>query len=112
MMNSLDMLIIVFMVMVAAALLSVSLMFLARRSRLKQVCLYIASALGVYAGYVGIRISSGSFPMQTAVGAIAAITAIGAVVLERLSKSDKKKLTASRIMVAAALVVGIANAIL
>lgn len=112
MMNSLDLLVIVFMVMAAAALLSLTLMFLARRSRLKQICLYIASALGVYTGYAGIRIGSVFFPMKAAVGVLAAITAIGAAVLERIAKGNNKKLIIARIMAAASVIVGMVNAIL
>lgn len=112
MMNSLDLLVIVFMVMAAAALLSLTLMFLARRPRLKQVCLYIASALGAYTGYVGVRIGLTGFPVQAAFGFAAIGIAIGAVVLERLGKGDEKKLTVSRIAAAASVIVGMVNAIL
>ena len=112
MMNSLDLLVIVFMVTVAAALLSLALMFLARGPRLKQVCLYIASALGAYTGYAGIRIGLAGFPVQVAVGLIAAAAAIGAIVLERLSKGNNKKLAASRIIATASVVIGMVNAIL
>lgn len=110
MMNSLDLLVIAFMVIVAVALLSLTLMFLARRPRLKQVCLWIVSALSVYAGYVGIRIGLVGFPVQVAFGLAVAAAGIGAIVLERLSKGDKKKLAISRLMAAAALIVGILNA--
>ena len=110
MMNSLDLLVIVFMAIAAAALLSLTLMFLARRPRVKQVCLYIASALGIYTGSVGIRIGLTGFPGQTAFGFAAAATGIAAIVLERLSKGDKKKLMISRIVSAASLVVGILSA--
>ena len=110
MMNSLDLLVIVFMAIAAAALLSLTLMFLARRPRVKQVCLYIASALGIYTGSVGIRIGLVGFPVQTAFGFVAAAAGIGAIVLERLSKGDKKKLMISRIVSAASLVVGILSA--
>ena len=112
MMNSLDLLVIVFMVMAAAALLSLTLMFLARRPRLKQVCLYIASALGVYTGYVGIRIGLTGFPVQTVFGFAAAAAAIGAVVLERLGKGNAKKLTLARIAAAASVIIGMVNAVL
>lgn len=111
-MNSLDLLVIVFMVMAAVALLSLTLMFLARRPRLKQVCLYIASALGVYTGYVGVRIGLTGFPVQAAFGFAVAAAAIGAVVLERLGKDDNRKLTLARIAAAGSVVVGMVNAIL
>ena len=81
MLTSLDWLVIVYMVMVAASLLSLCLMFLVRRPRMKQV------AIGV------------------AIGAVA----IAAIVLERTSKGNAGKFKFARIMAAAALIIGVIN---
>ena len=54
MLNSLDFLVIVAMGLVAASLLALCLMFLVRHKRVKQVCLYIAAALGLFVGKVHI----------------------------------------------------------
>ncbi|MBE6893697.1 MAG: hypothetical protein E7482_06775 [Ruminococcaceae bacterium] len=109
MLTSLDWLVIVYMGMVAASLLSLCLMFLVRRPRIKQVCLYIVAALGVYAASVGIRIGLGLFPVQVAVGVAAGAASIGAIVLERTAKGSEKKLKTARILAAAALVIGVIN---
>ena len=56
MLNSLDLLVIVFMGLVAAGLLGLCLMFLVRNPRIKKICLIATSALALYTGYIGIRI--------------------------------------------------------
>lgn len=51
MMNSLDLLVIVFMILVAASLMALCLMLLVRNPRIKKVCLYVVSALSIYTSY-------------------------------------------------------------
>lgn len=110
MLNSLDLLVIVSMLMVAASLLSLCLMFLIRRPMLQRICFYVVSALGVYAASVGIRIGFGLFPIQFIIGIVAGAASIGAVVLERLSKDNEQKNKIARVMAAAALIIGTINA--
>lgn len=112
MLNSLDLLVLVFMGLFAGSLLALCLMFLVRRPRVKQVSLYVVAALGIFAAYAGIRIGNVYFPVQTAVGVAAGLASIGAVVLERLARGEEKKLRLARLLAAAALVVGMVNAIL
>lgn len=111
MLNSLDLLIIVAMVLVAASLLSLVLMFLVKNKTVRRVCLYIVSALGVYMGYVGTQINFPGFGGQVAVAVILAIAAIGAVVLERLSKDNEKRFLIARVVAAVSLVGGLLNAL-
>ena len=87
MLTSLDWLVIVFMIMVATSFLSLCLMFLVRRPHIKRVCFYIVVALSIYAAAVGIA----------------------AIVIDRTSKGDEKKLKIARIMAATTLVIGIIN---
>ena len=94
MLTSLDWLVIVYMVMVAASLLSLCLMFLVRRPRMKQVCFYIGLGL---------------FPVQVAIGVAIGAVAIAAIVLERTSKGNAGKFKFARIMAAAALIIGVIN---
>ena len=108
--NSLDLLVIVFMVVAAVSLLSLCLMFLVRNPRIKKVCLYIVATLGIYTGYVGIRISSGFFPVQTAVGVIAAVAAIAAIVLSVIGKNKERNFKIARLVATGSLIVGMANA--
>ena len=110
MLNFLDLLVIVFMVLAAASLLALCLMFLVRNPRIKKVCFYIVAALGIYAGSIGIRTGTFLFPTQTAVGVIAAAVSIAAIVLVIVSKGEEKKFKIARLMAAAALLVGIASA--
>jgi len=112
MLNSLDLLIIVALVLIAASLLSLVLMFLVKNKTVKRICLYLVSALGIYLGYVGAYINWPGFGGQIAVGVIVALASIAAVVLELCSKGSESKNLVARIMAAAALVIGVANAFL
>lgn len=112
MLNFLDLLVIVFMVLSAGSLLALCLMFLVRNPRVKKICFFIVAALGIYAGSIGIRIGTSLFPTQTAVGVLTAAVSIAAIVLVLTGKGDEKKARIARILAAASLVVGIANAFL
>lgn len=107
----LDLLVVVFMGLIVASLLAICLMFLAKKPRLKKVCFFIVAALGVYLGTVGIRIGSGFFPVQTAVGFLIMIPIAIAVVLNLRSKSSKKKFNISCLIAAGSLVIALLNAI-
>lgn len=111
MLNSLDLLVIVAMGLVAASLLALCLMFLVRHKIVRRVCLYIVAALGLFAAYAGFRIGWPYFMGQAALALILGAVCIGAVVLERLSKDSKKKILIARIMAAAGLILGIVNAL-
>ncbi len=110
MITFLDLLVVVFMALAAASLLAVCLMFLVRNIKVKKVCFYIVVALGLYACTISFRIFWPFFPMQLALGIVLGAMSIAALVIERLSKGDKKKFTIARIMAAVSLVVGIINA--
>lgn len=109
-MTFLDLLVVVFVGVSAVSLLAVCLMFLVRKPLIQRICFYIVVALGVYCGWVGMRIGSFHFPMQTGIGAVAGMMSIAALVLERMHKGDEKKFFAARIFSAAALIIGILNA--
>ena len=110
MLNSLDLMIVVFMIVSVMSLLSLGLMFLVRSTQVKKICFYIVSALGIYIGSVGIRIGKFVFPVQTAVGVIVAIVSIAAIVLAVTGKDNEKKFQMAQFMAAGALVVGFINA--
>lgn len=110
MFTNLDFLFVTFMLLVAAGLLALCLMFLVRSPRLKKICFYIIVALGIYVSYIGIRIGNFGFPIQMAVGAVAGIASAGSLVLERMAKGDEKKFRAACILAAAALIIGMVNA--
>ena len=110
MLNSLDLLVIVFMVLVTGGLLSLCLMFLARNVRVKKICFYAVAALGIYAGYIGIRIGGGLFPVQTMIGAVVVVISIAAMIVNLMDRSNEKKFKMTQIVVTAAVVVGIMNA--
>jgi hypothetical protein len=112
MFTSLDLLVVLFMALAATALLAVSLMFLLRNKTVNRIFLYAVSAFGVYMAGVGIYIGGGMFPVQMAVGVIAALVSIGSVVLERVRKRSDKAFLIARIASAAALVVSLLNAAL
>lgn len=112
MLTFLDLLIIVSMVLIAASLLSVVLMFLVRNKKIQQVCFYISVALSLYIGFVGIQINWPGFFHQAVLAAVLALVSIGALVLQLLKKGDDKVFLYARIAAAAALVIGAINALL
>lgn len=111
-MTFLDLLIIVSMVLIAASFLAVVLMFLIKNKTFQRVCFYITVALGLYIGYVGIRINWLGFAGQAVLAAILALVGVGAFVLERVKKNDQKMFLVARIAASAALVIGVINALL
>ena len=113
MLTSLDLLIIVFMALGAATLLSLGLMFLLRNKKAKKVCFYVTSALGISMSWVGFRIGfGGMFPIQMALGIATALVCVGAIVFESVRKGNDGAFLVSRILSASALVIGFFNAIL
>jgi len=112
MLTFLDMLIIVSLVLIAASFLSLVLMFLVRNKKVQRVCFYIAVALSLYIGYVGVRINWPGFSNQAVLAAVLAIVAVGAFVLERIKKDNDKMFLLARIAASATLIIGTVNALL
>ena len=110
MVTFLDLLVVVVMVLCAVSLVAMALMFLVKNQKVKRICLYLVAALGVYMGYVGFRIMWVNSLAQTGLAVALALAAIGAVVLERLSKGSEKKFLISQVLASASLVVGMFNA--
>ena len=112
MITFLDLLIIVSMALIAASLLSVVLMFLIRNKKVQRVCFYMTAALSLYIAYVGIRMNWPDFYGQAVLAVVLALVSIGSVVLERVKKNNDKIFLITRIVSAAALVMGVINALL
>lgn len=112
MITFLDLLVIVSMALIAASLLALVLMFLVRNHTVRRVCFYITVALSLYIGYVGIRINWPDFFGQAVLAAVLALISVAALVLERVRKNDDKIFLYSRIAAAAALALGVVNALL
>ena len=108
----LDLLIVVVLALAAFSLVAMALMFLVKNRTAKRICLYIVAALGIYMGYVGLRILWPGFACQAALSVLAALVSIGAVVLERLSRDSKGTFLTAQIMASAALIVGMLSAFL
>ena len=112
MVTFLDLLVVVVMVLCAVSLVAMALMFLVRSKKVKRICLYLVAALGVYMGYVGLRIMWINSAAQSAFAVAMALAAIGAVVLERLSKGSEKKFLLAQVLASGSLVIGMFNAFL
>ncbi|MBQ7364282.1 MAG: hypothetical protein IJW46_01645 [Clostridia bacterium] len=112
MLNSLDLLVIVFMGLIALTLFSLALLFFLRNKKAKKVFFYITIALAVYLSTVAFRISSGLFFVQTVLSFVTAGAAIAALVLERVSKGNEKLFLLARIISSCALILALLNAIL
>lgn len=108
----LDLLVVVSMALVAGSFLSVALMFLVKNQKVRRVCFYVAVALSVYVGYVGVRINWHGFYGQAFLAVALALVSLGALVLERVGKGNEKRFLVARIAAAAALVLGTVNALL
>lgn len=108
----LDLLIVVVMVLAVVSLVAMVLMFLVKNRKVSRVCLWIVAALGIYMGYVGLRIMWVNSLAQSALAVMMALTAIGSIVLERLSRDNYKMYLTAQIMASAALIVGMFNAFL
>ena len=110
MVTFLDLLVVVVMVLSAVSLVAMALMFLVKNRKVKQICLYLVAALGVYMGYVGCRILWPGFLPQVILAVAMALVSIGAVVLERLSKGSEKKFRLAQVLASVSLVIGMFNA--
>ena len=108
----LDLLIIVSMVLIAASFLSLVLMFLIRNKKVQHVCFYIATALSLYIGYVGIQINWPGFTGQAVLAAGIALVSVASLVLALVKKGNDRVFLYARIAAAVALVIGTANALL
>lgn len=108
----LDLLIIVSMVLIAASFLAVVLMFLIRNKKVQRVCFYMATALSLYIGYVGIRINWMGFEAQAILAAVMALVSVASLVVVLVKKSDERVFLYARIAAATALVIGTVNALL
>ena len=109
MLNSLDLMVMIFMALATLSLLSLSLLFLVRNPRIKKVCFFMVAVLALYAASIGVRIGGFLFPVQTAVGVAAGIVSIAAIVLVLTGKGNEKKFNLARTMAAASLVIGIVS---
>lgn len=106
MMTLLDALVIIFMAMVGVAFLGMILMFLVKKTKVKQIGLYLTLISAVIAGGIGVEIGALDFPVQTAVGIAVILAAAAAFVWER----RKKKMMYAQIVASFAVVIGIVNA--
>ena len=109
MLNSLDLLVIVFLSLGGAGLLAACLLFLSKKPIVRRICIFALAGLSLFLSYGGIYIGLSGFPFQTAVAVIAGLAAVASVVLELVGKGDKSGL-AARILSAAGLVLGLAAA--
>lgn len=105
----LDLLIVVALALTAVSLVAMVLMFLVKNRTVKRVCLYLVAALGIYMGFVGLDILWPNFLGQAMIAGLVILTAIGAVLLERLRKNSDNALPAAEVMASTALVVGMLN---
>ena len=111
MFTSLDFIVIVFMTLAALSLIALILMFAAKSPKFKRVSLYTASVLGVISGYIAFQIGWPYFVGHALLGVLVALASILAVIIERTGKKKANAYKTARIIAAAALVIGIINAI-
>ena len=111
MFTTLDLLVVAFLVLTAATLCALSLMFLLKNSKAKKVFFYIACGLGLYLSWGGLSMGLlGMFTEQIVIGLLTAVMCVASFAVERIGKGNEKMFLAARIVSAAALVLGMANA--
>lgn len=102
--TSLDHLMIAFMLIAAVSLLSLTLMFLVRRTKIRKICFWAVSVLAVYISTIAIRIGGIYFPFQTGLGIFTMIAAITSPVLSIVFKNNEKVCKITRVASAVSLV--------
>ena len=109
MLNSLDLLIIVFLTTAVIGLLALVLLFLSKKPLVRRISLFLLAALSLFLTWGGISIGLAGFPAQVAVAVLGGLAAIASVAVELVGKSEKSALF-SRILSAAGLVLSTAAA--
>ena len=98
------------MSLAATGLLASVLMFLVKNDRIKRICFYVVAALGIYMGYVGIRILWPGFLSQAVLSIVMAMISAVSLVLAWKSQGNNKKFKLAQVMAAAAMFIGMFNA--
>ena len=109
MLDSLDWLVVIFLIVGVTGLLSLGLMFLAKNETIKKISFYVLVVLGMTVSWMNAKMTPSSYPGELALGWGLGALSMAALLLEVCSKSEKKTKIA-RILTAISVVLGIANA--
>lgn len=109
MLNSLDLLIIVFLALSVVSLLALVLLWLVKKPIVRRICLFTLAALSLYLAVMGIYIGRFVFIGQTLAGIAAVALAIAAIAVEFVGKGEKAPLL-SRSLMSGAVVLGFLSA--
>lgn len=108
-----DLLVVVFMTLIALTVLSIVLLFLLKNGIAKRVFFYLALALGLFASWGAISIGLiGSFIIQLVLGIATAVICVGLGVLSVIKRKDERVFFFAKTLAAVTLVVALFNAIL
>ena len=108
MINSLDLLVLVFVGMSLVSVLAICMMFLMKNRLVKRISLCFLAAQGMMLSLINSRIMSVSFPFELAAGWILGAAALASLPLEFLGKSSRTHLIA-RIMAAVSVIGALLN---
>lgn len=109
MMNSLDLLVIVFMAVSAASLLAVCLMFLVKNPTVKKVCFYFLGIQGMLVSWMNAMMLPVGYEGQLMFGWVLGAAAVAALLLQVCGKNEKYAKPA-QVLVAVSVVLGTINA--
>lgn len=109
MLNSLDLLVILFLVAAVLTVLAIVLLFAVKKPLVRRICTVFLSAVTLYFAAMGAYIGRFVFVGQTVLALVLGAAAIAAVVLELKGKTEKTALI-SRLAVSAGVVLSILNA--
>ena len=109
MMNSLDLLIIVFMAMTVVSLLAICLMFLVKHPTVKKIAFYFLALFGMAVAVLNHLMTPFTFPGELAIGWGLGGLSVAALLMSLLGKSEKVT-KAAPILVAVSVVAGMLNA--
>ena len=109
MLNSLDLLVILFLTLAVVSLLSLAALWLAKKPLVRRICLFVLGGAALYLAAMGIYIGADVFLLQTMIGIAAALVAVAALVTEFVGKGEKTPLL-SRSLMSGAVVLGFLSA--
>lgn len=108
MVTFLDLLVVAAGAIAAVGAVSLGLLFLGRRKQSRRVGAWLAAGLGLYLGYVGLRINAPGFPLQCGLAVMLALAGAVALLLHRLPRPGMERL--SGVLAAVSVLGGMVNA--
>ena len=109
MLNSLDLLILIFATTLISGLFSVIMTFTLKSHSAKKLFLFIVAAVSLFVTYGGISTFWPYFAVRTLISIVIGLATIASVVLASISKDNNKLFLIARIAASISVILGILN---